>query len=369
MQCICQRELLNAALTHASRAVSAHATIDVLKGLLLEAEGDSLRITGNDLDMGIVAVIPAHVPEPGAAVLDTRLLCEMVRRVNAESVTLRINERYMATLSGGDSIFDITALPADNYPVLPEVTGLRSLALSQPALHRLLDKTLFAVSDSDAKVVHTGALFDVEPGRVTVVALDGHRLALHSEPTDADEAHGFVIPAASLRELEKMLEGDEESAATLHIGTHHVLIALPGLTLVSRLLEGEFLKYRKAIPQSMSFEALLEVRPFIQALERVGLIISEKLKNPVRLSFAEGQLRLHCQTAIGRAADTLLYEGSEEALEIGFNHRYLLDALRRAGTERFRFCTAGPLSPCMLLPEGDDDTEFMVLPVRLKAEG
>jgi DNA polymerase-3 subunit beta len=336
----------------------------MLKGLLLECKGDTLTVTGNDLEMGIVAVIPAEVKAEGAVVLDARMVCEMVRRAPGGEIELSVNERYMANIRCGASVFDVTALPAENYPVLPEVSGLRSLTLPQAALKRLLGMTIFSVSDAETKHIHTGVLFDAEPEKLTLVALDGHRLAMSHLPREAGEEFSAVLPAVSLRELERMLEGDEEAKVTLHIGARHVLIDLSGLTLVTRVMEGEFFKYKTGIPKNSSFTATLEIKPFIQALERVGLLITEKLKNPVRLQFSDGKLSVNCQTALGRAQDDIECEGAEE-LEIGFNHRYLLDALRHMEGERFRFETSGPISPCLLLPESDEDSLFMVLPVRL----
>ncbi|MCL1806675.1 MAG: DNA polymerase III subunit beta [Oscillospiraceae bacterium] len=367
MHCVCPQNLLNTALGHAARAVSSRAVGEMLKGLLLECKGDSLTVTGNDLEMGIVASVPAEIKTEGAVVLDARMICEMVRRAPGGDVEISVNERYMANITCGASVFDVTALPPENYPVLPEVSGLRSLTMPQAALKRLLGLTLFSVSDAETKHIHTGLLFDAEPGKLQLVALDGHRLATsHIPQEDIEEAYSAVLPAVSLRELERMLEGGEEAQVALHIGARHVLIDLTGLTLVTRVMEGEFFKYKTGIPKSGSFSASLEVKPLIQALERVGLLITEKLKNPVRLAFADGKLTVNCQTALGRAQDDIPCECAEE-LEIGFNHRYLLDALRHMEGERFRFETSGAISPCLMLPESDEDTLFMVLPVRLSA--
>ena len=353
MHCVCRQDLLNTALGHAARAVSSRAVGEMLKGLLLECKGDALTVTGNDLEMGIVAVVPADIKEAGAVVLDARMIGEMVRRAPGEEVEISVNERYMAHVECGASVFDVTALPAENYPVLPEVSGLRALTLPQAALKRLLGMTLFSVSDAETKHIHTGVLFDAEPERLTLVALDGHRLALSHVPREGgEEAFSAVLPAVSLRELERMLESDEEAGVTLHIGARHVLIDLTGLTLVTRVMEGEFFKYKTGVPKNSGFTASLEIKPLIRALERVGLLITEKLKNPVRLAFADGRLTVSCQTALGRAQDDIGCEGAEE-LEIGFNHRYLLDALRHMEGERFRFETSGPISPCLMLPESD----------------
>ncbi|MCL2082219.1 MAG: DNA polymerase III subunit beta [Oscillospiraceae bacterium] len=367
MRCVCERELLNEALGAAVRAVSPKATMDVLKGILLNCENGKLTVTGNDLEMGISSVIPAKVEQEGAFVLDSRMISEIVRRASGEEVALSVDERFTASVICDTMSFDIMALPADNYPDLPDVAELRSLTLSQALLKCQLTQTLFSVSESEGKGIHTGALFDLEPGRLTIVALDGHRMALRHEEISNQEKFSFVIPGAALKEIEKMLSSDEESEVTLHIGSKHVLTELSGQTVISRLLEGDFLQYKNALPQECSFSAVLEVRPFIAALERVGLLITERLKNPVKLLFSENSLSVSCQTSLGRAQDDIpSWEAGE--LEIGFNHRYLLDALKKMESERFRFETSGPLSPCTLRPEDDGNVVFMVLPVRLKAD-
>jgi DNA polymerase-3 subunit beta len=340
----------------------------MLKGLLLECKEGRMSVTGNDMELGIVAVLPVEIKTEGAVVLDARMICEMVRRAPGENVEISVNERYMATIRCGGSVFDVTALPAENYPVLPEVSGLRALTLPQHKLKRLLGMTLFSVSDAETRHIHTGVLFDAEPDKLTLVALDGHRLALSHAPQENSEAFSAVLPATGLRELERMLEEDEESSVTLHFGTRHILIELAGLTLITRVMEGEFFKYKTGIPKSGSFHSTLEIKPLVQALERVGLLITEKLKNPVRLAFSGGKLTVSCQTALGRAQDDIdCVDKSSDDLEIGFNHRYLLDALRHMEGERFRFETDGAISPCLLLPESDEETLFMVLPVRLNA--
>ena len=367
MRFTCQREELARALGFAVRAVSPHAAADVLKGVLVDCSGDTVTVTGNDTEMGIVATLGAEVGAPGAVVLDAHMFNDIVRRASGSDVSISVDERFQAVICSGDAEFAIMALSAESYPVLPEVSGLRTLTLPQAKLKTQISKTIFSVSDQETKAIHTGVLFDALPESLTLVALDGHRLALRREAVEAGEAYSFVVPSGPLRELERMLEDEEEASLSLHIGARHMLAELPGLTLVSRLLEGEFLKYKNAIPAAREFSAKMDTKAMMGALERVGLLITEKQKNPVRILFSDSQAQVSCVTALGRAVDILLCEGGGD-MEIGFNHRYLLDALRRADSESFRFETAGPLAPCLILPEEGEDTVFMILPVRLKAD-
>ena len=361
----CDRQALSRAVGAAIRGVNAKASVDFLRGLLLRCTGDAVTITGTDTGMGITATLEANVITPGAVVLDAHILSDIIKRASGSDVAISADDKLQTVICSGDAEFSIAGLSAQDYPALPEVEGLRTLTLSQTTLKKQIGKTIFSASDQETKAIHTGVLFDVAPESLTLVALDGVRLALRREAVEADEEYSFVVPAASLRELERMLEEDEEATVSLHIGDRHMLAELPGVTLVSRLLEGKFLAYKNAIPPTREFTYKMDTKAMRGALERVSLIITEKQKSPVRILFSDGQAQVSCTTAIGRAVDVVSYEGGGD-IEIGFNPRFLLDALRRADGDTFRFEAAGPLAPCLILPDDGEDTVFMVLPVRLK---
>ncbi len=367
MKFSCDKFVFQETLANCSRAVPSHATIDVLKGVLLEATPDGLIITGNNMELAIVARMDADVAETGKCVMECKMLLDIVRKFPDETLFVEVNDHFVASLLCGQSDFALSALPTENYPVLPEVSGMRSTGLCQAKLRRQLRQTLFSAADSENKLVHTGALFDFAQGALTVVALDGHRLALCSEPSDGEEEFSFVVPGASLRELEKMLSEDAEDTVTLSVGQRHILFELGQVMLVTRLLEGEFLKYRNAIPQSRSFHASFDRTEMAKCLDRVSLLISDKLKNPVKLFFSDQKVVISTVTAVGKAVETMTCTCDAE-MEIGFNNRYLLDAMRHMETEEVRLESDGPVSPCLILPPDETDLLYMVLPVRLKNE-
>jgi DNA polymerase-3 subunit beta len=362
----CEKALLADAVHDAARAVSAHATMEVLKGLLFEADADGVTVTGNNLSVGIRSRLEAEVQKPGRAVIDARMIGDIVRKMPDAAVTVSIADNYVVSVTCSDSSFNITALPADNYPALPDVDVNRDLSLPQSLLRTMLSRTLYAVSQNENKVIITGALFDIEGDRLTIVALDGYRLALCQETVETGntETFSFVTPGAALREVERMLD-DSDEPVTLRLGTRHILFSVGGRTLLSRLLEGEFLNYRNAIPPKRSHLYAMDTKTFLNSVERVSLLIDEKLKNPVRIRFGGERAALHCMTPLGRADDQFPCDGGDE-LEIGFNHRYLIDALKAVPDKEIRFETDGALSPSLILPPEGDNYLFMVLPVRLK---
>jgi DNA polymerase-3 subunit beta len=367
MKFSCEKAILQAAISTAARAVSPKSTIPALEGILVEA-GSLLRLTGYNLETGIRTEIPAEIQKEGSLVLSARLFGEIVRKLPDDTVTISA-ENEMVNIRCGMSEFNITSTAAEDFPELPTVEYQQFFAISQRNLSAMLSQTLFAVSDNESRPIHTGALLEVDDAGLTVVAVDGFRLALRLEPIERKEGNlfSFVVPGAALSEVEKSC-GDGEEFSTVYPGARHVMFKTEDTVLIARRLEGEFLAWRQAIPRNNPIKLEADAKTLISSIERVSLIISDKLKSPLRCVFGDGVLKISTKTAIGDAADQCPITGSGNALEIGFNNKYLLDALKAAPAERVRLELSSGVSPCLVLPaEEKDSFLYMVLPVRLKA--
>ena len=228
---------------------------------------------------------------------------------------------------------------------------------------------LFAVSDNESRPIHTGSLFDVEGSRLTVVSVDGYRLALRREDVEEKtgaEAFSFVVPGSALNEVEKICSGEEK--VTIIQGARHILFQTGDILLVCRRLEGEFLPYKNAIPRNNTIQVEVEAKALLSSIDRVSLIISEKLKSPLRCLFGDGVVDITTKTALGDTADRCPISGNGGGLEIGFNNKYLMDALKAAPADKLRMEFTSGVAPCVILPaEGEEKFIYMVLPVRLKA--
>lgn len=368
MKFTCEKALLQAAISTASRAVSPKSSIPALEGILLEANQE-LRLTGYNLETGIRTTVPAEITEPGTLVLSARLFGEIVRKLPDDMVRFQ-SVQYTVHIQCGMSEFHILATDPEEFPELPAVEYQNTFQLPQSRLRAMLGQTLFAVSTNESRPIHTGALFEVENGALTVVAVDGYRLALRREEVDGQEGAdkvSFVVPGAALSEVEKICaDVDEEASVTQ--GARHVMFKVGSTMLVSRRLEGEFLAYRQAIPRNNTVRVEGDTRALLSSIDRVSLIISDKLKSPLRCIFDDGVLRLSTKTAIGDANDVCPIDGSGGGLEIGFNNKYLMDALKAAPADKVRLELTTGVSPCVILPTGEEENFlYMVLPVRLKA--
>ena len=368
MKFSCEKALLQAAISTTSRAVSPKSSIPALEGILLEA-GSDLRLTGYNLETGIRTIVPADIREEGTLVLGARLFGEIVRKLPDDIVTFQ-SENYMVNIKCGMSEFNILGTDPEEFPELPTVEYQNSLILPQSRLKAMISQTLFAVSDNESSPIHTGSLFEVDSEGLTIVSVDGYRLALRHESIDKKEGaetFSFVVPGAALSEVEKICSDVDEPASVTQ-GARHVMFKVGDTMLVSRRLEGEFLAYRQAIPRNNTIHVEGDTRALLSSIDRVSLIISDKLKSPLRCVFDSNLLKISTKTAIGDAYDECPLSGDGGGLEIGFNNKYLMDALKAAPADKVRLELTTGVSPCVILPtEGEENFLYMVLPVRLKA--
>ena len=368
MKFSCEKSQLLSAISVTSKVASAKSAVPALEGLLLEA-GSLLKVSGYDLKTGIKTELPAEVTTPGAIVLNARLLGEIIRKLPDDIVAVSVAEDSMATITCGPSKFNILGTPASDYPELPSVDGMSSISIPQKTLKRMIAETIFAVSDNESQPIHTGSLFELEGNLLTIVSVDGFRLALRKEQLERAEMEdcSFVVPGSALAEVEK-IASDSEEPVILTLGAKHILFAIGDTMVISRRIEGSFLNYRQVIPQNNPLALSVQKRALMDAVERVSLIINEKLKSPIRCVFSDGELKLFTATALGKATDSCKIAGDGKELEIGFNNKYLLDALKSAPADMVQLSLGTSVSPCVITPaDGGDHFVYLVLPVRLKA--
>ena len=367
MRFTCEKSMLVQGLNIASRTVAQKSSLSVLEGILCRA-ADGLHLTGYNMETAISYQIDADVSDPGLCILPARLFGDIIRRLPEGPVTVVVDENYKVSIRSGYASFTISAESAEDYPELPEVDALTGVHIPQNALKELISGTIFAVSENQGRPIHTGVKFEVEEDRISAIAVDGFRLARrtwHSEKP-MHEKISFVVPSPGLKEVEKILTDSDEDAA-FSLGKRHIMFQIGGASLVCRLLEGDFLDWRKVVPTNCPVKLVAHVSDLASSIERVGLIVSEKYKSPVRCVFGDQVLQLRTHTSIGAAEDRCPIAGDGKELEIGFNVRYLADALRVIPSEEVVLELTNGLSPIVLTPaEEKYDYSYMVLPVRIK---
>ena len=367
MRFTCEKSMLVTGLAITGRTVAQKSALSAIEGILCRAE-DGLSLTGYNMETAITYRIDAEVTDAGACILPAKLFGDIIRRLPEGPVTVVVDENYKVSIRAGYASFTISAENAEDYPELPDVGVGRSVCIPQSALKELISGTIFAVSENQGRPIHTGVKFEVEEDTVSAIAVDGFRLARRTYHTESPTGRklSFVVPAQGLKEAEKILQDtDEEVAFTL--GVKHILFKMGDATLICRLLEGDFLDWKRVVPTNCPIRLVANVGDLASSIERVGLIVSEKYKSPVRCVFSDNVLLLRTNTTIGAAEDRCSIAGNGKDLEIGFNVRYLSDALRAIPSEEVVLELTNGLSPIVLTPVDDKkDYSYMVLPVRIK---
>lgn len=366
MKFTCEKLLLLDAISSCIHAVSSKSTITALEGLMITAR-ENVTISAYNFKTAIIKTFDANVYSEGRYVLNARIFFDIVRKLPDEIIEIEIDERFTTTIKSGVSEYNIIATSAEEFPEIPSCSKSNSIGIKNTTLKNLIDQTVFSVSDNETKPIHTGCLFKVTQNRLSVVAVDGYRLALRREQVEnqSGEDFKFVVPGDTLKDILRLLPENEE-ITTIYPDQKHALFEIENTIVITRLLEGEFLDYNRAIPQNTGVKINVDTRQIRESVERVSLIVSERLKNPVRCIFFDTSVKISCTTALGRAYDECPISFCKDQIEIGFNNKYILDALKACQTDQIVLGLTDGVSPAVITPLEGDSFVYMVLPVRLK---
>ena len=366
MKFTCEKTPLVNAISIVSRTVSPKSSLAFLEGIYLSA-GENLKLTGYNLETGITVQVEANIRQGGECIMPTRMFSDIVRKLPDESVAIEVDENYKVSISAGVARFQLMATAADEYPQLPKVEEESAVRLPQKALRELIGGTIFAVSVDNANAIYTGCLVEAREDAITMVAIDGYRLARrtwHAEDAEFPSMH-FVAPSAALRELEKILS-DDEGEVLFTLGKKHISFSMGNAMLICRLLDGKFVDWRRFIPETTPIRLVANLAELTDTIERVSLIVSEKYKSPVRCMFGKDGAQFRTVTTIASANDGCRMAGDGKDTEIGFSCRYMLEALRAVPTDEVCIELSGGLSPILLTPPNNDvDFTYLIQPVRL----
>lgn len=369
MKFICNTKELSTACNNVIRAVSTKVTIPTIEGILIECGSNTLSLTGYDFEFGINTIMNVDVVEPGAIVINAKVLCDIIRKLNNDEVTIETNGTSVSIISGAAQ-YNITGIDADDYPELPSVNNGKRIELEQSIIYSMINQTVFAVADTESsKPVYTGLKFVIENGMLTMVGVDGYRLAIRKESIGYDgEDIEFVVPKKTIKEIIKLFNLEDDKKISMLISKRHIVFEIDNYSIISRLLDGEFIDYQAAIPKVSSTTILINTNDAIDCIERTLPVIENNQKNPIRCLFDGDQMRVSTVSSLGRVVDYTHANTSGDRVEIGFNSKFMLDALHASDTDEVKIELSGPVSPAVIKPINSDSFIFLVLPMRLKNE-
>ena len=359
---VLRTDLANA-VSNISRAVSTKASIPALEGILIKAYGQNISISGYDLEIGMTTTIEATVQQQGEIVVSAKLFSEIVRKLPEEVVCIETDDRMITYITSGQAEYQIVGMSSVEYPDLPTFEETESIEIKGDILKEMIRQTVYAVSDNNAKPIYTGSLFEIKDKIFKIVAIDGYRMAIRQENIDSDVNSEFVVPGKTEQEVLKLINDD--GIVTISVGARHIMFKINNYSLVSRLIEGTFLDYNTTIPKESKTEVVVNTRKIINAVDRMSLLNNDKIQSPVRCNISSDEIKLSCTSAVGKANDVITTTVMGEDVEIGFNNRYLLDALKNIDTDEIKLILNGPLSPMIVRPLKGDDFVSLIVPMRI----
>lgn len=369
MKFICNTKELSAACNNVIRAVSTKVTIPTIEGILIECGSDTLSLTGYDFEFGINTIMSVDVVEPGAIVINAKVLCDIIRKLNNDEVTIETNGSSVSIISGAAQ-YNISGIDAEDYPELPSVNNGDKIELDQKLMYSMINQTVFAVADNESsKPVYTGLKFEIADDTITMIGVDGYRLAIRKEKINYNgESLDFVVPKKTIKEITKLFNLEEDKSVNMLISKRHIVFEIENYSIISRLLDGEFIDYTAAIPNVQKTTVLINTGDAIDCIERTLPVIENNQKNPIRCLFDGDQMRVSTVSSLGRVVDYTHANTSGDRVEIGFNSKFMLDALNASDTDEVKIELCGPVSPAVIKPINADNFIFLVLPMRLKNE-
>lgn len=369
MKFTCNTRELSEACSNVMRAVSTKMTIPTIEGILIECGSDTLSLTGYDFEFGINTILQANVTEPGAIVINAKIISDIIRKLPDGKVTFETSATSVSIISGAAQ-YNIMGIDAEDYPELPSVSGGYPLFLNEAVLQKMVNQTLFAVADNEsAKPVHTGLKFELSLNQLKLIGVDGYRLAVRTETVQYDgEDISFIVPKKTIRELIKLMGTDGDKNVSISVGKRHIVFDVENYSVISRLLDGDFLDYNAAIPKTATTTVLINTDDAINCIEKTLPVIENDKKNPIRCLFDNDEMRVSTVSSLGRVVDYTHANVSGDRVEIGFNSKFILDALHAADTDQVKIELNSAVSPAKVMPINDDSFLFLVLPMRLKNE-
>lgn len=364
MKFSCNKHDLLEAINTVQKAVMPKATIQILEGIFIEADS-SLKLVGNCFDMGIECSVNAEIQEKGSIVLNSRMFGDIVRRLPDSEVYIQVRENNIVVIECDNSYFEIKGLPSEGYPMLPVVEEENKITVSQSSFRDMIKKTIYAISSDENRKILTGSLLEANNGDITMVSLDGFRLAVAKTIVKEDVTFSAIIPGKNLGEIYKILDQRDDDVK-ITLSRNQALFEFDNCRIVSKLLDGEYMNYRSFIPEQFETKIEINVKEMTESIERASLITSDDKKYPVKLIIDDDKMLITSSTELGISKEQIDVNINGNNMTIGFNPKYLLDSLKVIDDERVEISFSSSVGPCVIKPLEGDKFIFMILPVRIK---
>lgn len=371
MKFICEKEKLIKAINSVLKGVSVRTTMPILEGILIQTNNKKIKLTTYDLELGIEYVIDCDVQEQGNTVVNATMFSEIIRKLPDSDIQITLNNKGLLVIECEGSLYKLSTMNPLEFPELPNIDVQNSVELDQNTLKNMIRKTIFAVSVEENRPIFTGCLFEITNNKINIVAVDGFRLSFKSNYLQKScNDFSAVIPGKTLNEVNKIIS-DSFEKIKVSISKNQALFEMDNCKIVTRLLEGEFLKYENVIPKNWDTRIRVNKKDLQECFERVSLIsmssIEKERKYPVKFSIEIGKAVISCTNQAGDAKEEILISTQGKNIEAGFNPKYFLDALKVIDDEEVLIDFGTSISPCLIRPVDEDGSYiYMILPIKIQ---
>ena len=367
MKLICSKASLLKGVSIVSKAVPSRTTMPILNCILIDASANEIKLTANDMELGIETVIEGEIVERGIIALDAKFFSEIVRKLPDNDVVIESDDTFQTTITCEKAKFNIVGKSGEDFSYLPYIEKNESISISQFTLKDVVRQTIFSIADNDTNKLMTGELFEINENRLRVVSLDGHRISIRNiELKESYSPLKVVVPGKTLQEISKILTGEAEDMVDIFFADNHILFEFDETKVVSRLIEGEYFHIDQMLSSDYDTKVKINKREFLNCIDRATLLIREGDKKPIILNIQDGSLQLKINSFVGSMNEEIEIEKEGKDLLIGFNPKFFIDALRVIDDEEVTLYMVNPKAPCFLKDDAGTYV-YLILPVNFNA--
>lgn len=369
MKLFCSKAELQKSVNIVMKAVPAKTTMPILECILIDASTNDIKFTSNDMELGIETRVQGMVLEKGIIALDAKIFSEIVRKLPDSDVTIETDERLNTTITCEKAKFNIPGKSGEDFAYLPLIEKNECIRVSQFTLKEIIRQTIFSIALNENNKLMTGELFQIEDNRLRVISLDGHRISIRRVPLKEEcEDRKVIVPGKTLNEISKILSGELEDMVDIYLSSNHILFEFNDTTVVSRLIEGEYFKIDQMLSSDYETKVKINKKEFLDCIDRATLLVKEGDKKPIIIHIQDGQMELSIDSQIGSMKEDIDIEKEGKDIMIGFNPKFLIDALKVIDDEEISIYLMNPKAPCFIRDDAQQYI-YLILPVNFNAAG
>ena len=367
MKLTCSKSSLLKGVNIVSKAVPSRTTMPILECILIDASANEIKLTANDMELGIETIIDGQIEERGIIALNAKIFSEIVRKLPDSDVTIQTDDKFKTIITCEKAKFNIAGKSGDDFSYLPYIERNEKVTVSEFTLKEVIRQTIFSISDNDANKLMTGELFEIRENKMKVVSLDGHRISIRNiELKDNYDHKKVVVPGKTLQEISKILTGEADAEVNIYITQNHILFEFGQTLVVSRLIEGEYFKIDQMISSDYETKVRINKKVLLDCIDRATLLVKEGDKKPIIMNIQDTAMELKINSAIGSMNEEIDIEKEGKDILIGFNPKFFIDALRVIDNDEVALYMVNPKAPCYIKDE-EESFIYLILPVNFNA--